>query len=397
MRIRAVITLTALDGFRCIGADCPQSCCRNNWQIPVDDATLTAWAALPDVAERERLTVTIKTPDGETGGVRRLLRMNPNGECLHLTPEAWCGIQVRHGHNLLPETCRNYPRFHGESALRAVHSAALSCPEIARRALGATPDMPVWVASSPPREQDDAMEFWLSRELDACLAERRASVGARLYALGETLARLDQLAQHGRLDPEGLRRACRNPGERVRNAARSLAGGRLKPPALTAGSFWYALLSLGNRRGLLRDDDVASVPSYARLAAGSAETRDSHYAALHAELADLFQTAWVPQANDHAAGLERYLRAAFLNNGFPWKPLNGNYVLAFMVVMVLTGLVKLHVVLRRGAEGPAHGLVEAVYRVERFLSHNDWLSRQFANNPRLLRLQDYLGCLAELG
>lgn len=109
-RMPTIHKLKAMDDFRCIGPDCPASCCADAWNIDVDADTLARWRAEPDESSRTWLLSALDTaaPPG-----RVLLRHTlPHNHCVQLSNDKLCAIQTRHGHEYLPAGCRLYPRIH---------------------------------------------------------------------------------------------------------------------------------------------------------------------------------------------------------------------------------------------------------------------------------------------
>ena len=61
-------TLTALQHFKCLAGDCPDTCCRN-WDISVDAGTEQRWRSLDDEDTKKYLfdNLVSKSEDGERG------------------------------------------------------------------------------------------------------------------------------------------------------------------------------------------------------------------------------------------------------------------------------------------------------------------------------------------
>ncbi len=117
--------------FRCIAADCPDSCCKE-WTVDVD----------PDAAERYR------SLEGDLGDrLRAVLKDGPNGAYMEIEDgrcpmwrrDGLCQIQAALGHDALCKTCRDFPRLWHEYGDFAELGLELSCPEAAKFIL--SPDL----------------------------------------------------------------------------------------------------------------------------------------------------------------------------------------------------------------------------------------------------------------
>lgn len=111
--------------FRCIAADCPDSCCKE-WDVLVDDTTAKAYLAMP----------------GRLGDdIRSHLRQDADGDwtftitegrCPMWRQDGLCRIQAEQGHDALCQTCRDFPRLTHDYGDFVERQLELSCPEAAR-------------------------------------------------------------------------------------------------------------------------------------------------------------------------------------------------------------------------------------------------------------------------
>ena len=117
--------------FRCLMGSCPDSCCRQGWQIVVDETHQVQYASLcGELGERVRSALTLA--DGET------VFAMANGVCRLLDKNGLCPIAASLGENGLCDICHTHPRFIEEyGGVREIHFS-LSCPEAARLALDRT-------------------------------------------------------------------------------------------------------------------------------------------------------------------------------------------------------------------------------------------------------------------
>ncbi|HVP46520.1 MAG TPA: flagellin lysine-N-methylase [Bryobacteraceae bacterium] len=116
--------------FRCIGADCEDTCC-DGWAVPVDRAAYEKYRDCTDPEWRasfEKL-VTIQ-PANPTDHDYARIRLETT-TCPFLS-DGLCSIQKSFGEDYLPATCASFPRVWNivDQVLEA--SLDLGCPEAAR-------------------------------------------------------------------------------------------------------------------------------------------------------------------------------------------------------------------------------------------------------------------------
>ncbi|MCR5594384.1 MAG: flagellin lysine-N-methylase [Lachnospiraceae bacterium] len=88
--------------FTCLGDKCPETCCRG-WQIPLSDEDLKRFGQ-----EKGLLKMKILLAMSE----HSIPVFNENcSKCPFLTKKGLCSMQLKKGHDYLPEVCRSYPRF----------------------------------------------------------------------------------------------------------------------------------------------------------------------------------------------------------------------------------------------------------------------------------------------
>ena len=123
-----VITPDFYNAFHCIAGACTDSCCRQGWQIAVDDAHLEWYSKLTGELG-QRIRAGLETIDGDT-----VFRME-GGTCRLLDADGLCAIAKVHGEASLCHLCHTHPRFiEGYGGTKEIH-LSLQCPEAARLTL----------------------------------------------------------------------------------------------------------------------------------------------------------------------------------------------------------------------------------------------------------------------
>ena len=117
--------------FKCIGPDCPMSCCYFQIRIFRFEEklfdTCRQWADI----------------DGKGGNIRSYLekdddgyymKCKPDGCCVFRNGDKLCDIQLRHGDSAIPAICRTYPRIISRFPDRIEYALEPCCPVVAMSA-----------------------------------------------------------------------------------------------------------------------------------------------------------------------------------------------------------------------------------------------------------------------
>ena len=114
----------AVQRFTCLGAECPDTCCRS-WGMQLTAETVAQY-------EREAPELLDAITQSDTDILMK--RDGATGACVKFDA-GWCTIQRDYGAEFLGDACHFYPRITRALGDTLVTSAALSCPEMARLAL----------------------------------------------------------------------------------------------------------------------------------------------------------------------------------------------------------------------------------------------------------------------
>lgn len=129
-----IYTPSYYSAFRCIAADCPDSCCQG-WDVAVDDEKAAYYRALPGPLG-DALREGLMQDDGTW------YLENRGGRCPMWRQDGLCRIQAQLGEQALCRTCDQFPRLTHEYENFTERMLELSCPEAARLILNAPPEPP---------------------------------------------------------------------------------------------------------------------------------------------------------------------------------------------------------------------------------------------------------------
>lgn len=137
---------TYAGAFRCIGADCEDTCCQG-WSIPLDQQTYQRYQQFPAQPLGALVFEFVAIAPNSPTGLFARIRPRSSGTCPFFTADRLCSIQREYGGQLLSATCSTFPRTlnrvpNGDNdgmrdGVRDVleGSLSLSCPEAARNIL----------------------------------------------------------------------------------------------------------------------------------------------------------------------------------------------------------------------------------------------------------------------
>lgn len=110
------------DYFYCLAGECRHSCCREGWEIDVDDGTAALYAALDTPLGAELRSALTVSPDGS-----RSLRLTSEGVCPFFRPDGLCRVVAELGEDALCDICALHPRFFEDVGDHALAGVGLCC------------------------------------------------------------------------------------------------------------------------------------------------------------------------------------------------------------------------------------------------------------------------------
>ena len=112
--------------FKCIGSDCPSTCCEG-WGIVIDDEAYGEYKNVKgEFGERLKNNIIIDEDND------RVFTLKGDNTCSFLNENKLCDIYTEIGKEYLCYTCKQYPRYTEEFGNLKEVGISLSCPEAAR-------------------------------------------------------------------------------------------------------------------------------------------------------------------------------------------------------------------------------------------------------------------------
>ena len=194
--------------FRCIGAECDDTCC-HGFAVPIDRATYKRYEATSEMQPLLETHFVLLGRAGTDSSYARI-KMTASCDCPFLGADRLCGIQKAHGPDYLSETCANYPRAERRIDGLIEKALYLSCPEAARLVLldphlmtadmgasgGRSPYFRLLQAGESAKQGNGSAHqyLWEIRTLTlALLQDRSYPLWQRMFILGTFCKRLKEL------------------------------------------------------------------------------------------------------------------------------------------------------------------------------------------------------------
>ncbi len=118
------------DKFQCIGGKCTKNCCIG-WEIDIDPKTAKVYSALDgEIGNKIRKSIS---QDGECPH----FRLCDGERCANLREDNLCFIIAECGDKMIPEICREHPRFYNVTPDFCEVGIGLACPTAAALILSA--------------------------------------------------------------------------------------------------------------------------------------------------------------------------------------------------------------------------------------------------------------------
>ena len=119
------------DDFKCIGGECIDNCCANNWRIDVDEKTYKKYKKLKGEWGK-KINSNISRIRKKTNYLQYGKINLKNGKCELLGEQGLCTIHNILGEGYLCNTCKMYPREMKKCGNIYERNLSMSCPEVAR-------------------------------------------------------------------------------------------------------------------------------------------------------------------------------------------------------------------------------------------------------------------------
>ena len=375
----------AVAAFKCLGSDCPDTCCQG-WGMQV----------MPDTIEKYQKEAPELLDSVVTSDAHSIMKRDPVTDRCVKFEAGWCGIHRDYGSDFLGDACHFFPRITRALGATVVTTAALSCPEAARLMLveegGLTPTprtelrMPFSLRNYLPEGLDETQALAIHQQFLDAAGDPSFSAEHNLMRVSATVRALDMQPVSVWPDAVGM--------------YLMMADGRV-PPAETAPvdpfnllQALYGLFNASPSRHAKLQELIAQASAALGVTFGAGGTITLSDDALALSLRQLAHMR--AQAPTLQPILRRYVQAQLSQALFPFAGLGEKLTQRITIIGVRLATVKL--LLSLLPEVPsAEACVETIQTLSRFVDHlaDPGLSLQiyeetgWTREPRLRSLLGY--------
>lgn len=118
-----ILKTSLVDEFKCIAADCKDSCCSAGWQIDVDKKTMQKYSMSND-AFIQSINNKIEHKNGS-----HYFKNDDMHKCPYFRTDGLCDIVCKKGDKFLCDVCKTFPRVYNKIDDRFELGLSLSCEE----------------------------------------------------------------------------------------------------------------------------------------------------------------------------------------------------------------------------------------------------------------------------
>jgi len=394
-------TLKAIAAFTCLAADCEHNCCKN-WQARVDPETLDRWQHLSDSPLKDQLLkeTTTSTLDGE---IITSITIKDDGNCYHLDDQGLCRIQTDLGAENLPGNCNIFPHQHYQSDSTSIHSASMACTEIARLVIENT-DTDIFIEGdindvnlNQLGKGKNTLENYLDKWCRLVMQTPDVPASVKLYYIGKAINDLNAYAENDELDEKIVTEICKNYQHHLRDILTAVDSKKLSVEPVSAGWFWDVIYNFSKKTFTALSGHYDLADPIITLNIPSQKRSEQDFKNLYTQVSTLLAETR-PLFADLQPGLNQYLKTLFVNMGFPWNPIGGNFIASYIKSVfhfASTWYLLALVAQAKGSLTP-QDLARVIYYVERDYFHDPKVVNTMKKNPALFNVENYLSSLLDL-
>ena len=388
--------LSALDKFKCIAENCPDSCCEKGWDIDIDENTFNLWNESEQPEFRKKLLDNITLKNN-----KRIIKLFPNGKCCHLDKDCLCSIQKQLGEEYLTKICAKYPRIAFKNHEMLTHTAQLSCPEIIRMVLLMDRDK-LFHTETITAEELSQIEDTCTFIDEPMLIRLRSIImeyfsrsilvepldfGVWLYDLADVITDFTKRISEDSFSFDRLQKKCGKSKKNIQNRfvsiKKELRKNKISIDSSIENNYWMEVLKLYQDNEIKGLDDL---PGLTQVNRSIGKVIQKNFRILNKKI-------------NLQEKLINYAIVKFHNHGFPWYPYQGNYVATYIQCVLPVCIVILLVVLYEasGKSVDEALLTKIIYKIETKFGQNTYIFQLLQAGHYFTRLEKYKSAFLQLG
>lgn len=386
--------LNARSNFKCLGADCPRTCCRGWDQIEVDKQTIERWQAT-DESDRQYLMSQLRERDGTW-----VMRSDDEKLCSAYNENGLCNIQMKYGHEYLSSVCRSFPRLNFENDYKAYSSASFACPAVVDVALFS--DSSPLISECEQREHTDKADagdkllHMMDTVIEDILNKSNYSLGTALFLISDLFTKLIAMSNSGELSENIILEIQGSTETFLSDISAAVKKGRLQPNPVTSGSFWKSVYELCESRGI-EQSYLYKKPIRLRKEIEQCDDSFASFSRIYAIVKKLRKKANKQLKQQYASILRKYIRILFINKGFPLAPKHPlDLVLVDTMVNACVLQLLIWIEVDKNEKLTDRFLKDCIVEVDRKCVLYDGIIKGLKENPHMLQIEKYCNSFLDL-
>lgn len=395
------IYLELLDDFKCLMSACPDNCCYREWSLPIDAPTLTQWKNINDVVLRTKLLDSISVVVERNKAIE-VLKHDSENRCIHVSDEGLCSIQVSHGHDILPDTCQEYPRVEISNNKTQLKTAHMSCPEVAQLLLTRKLDDVIFQSEDNNKnKQATDISAILEETTLIILSQQQYPLTMRLYLITTIIDKLRRQSKEDSVTESKFAKICQLSSNDIeaqfKDVKKQINKKKLKVNKKVAGLYWQFVMSTCR---VFKDPEINNLFEESRsfqqlkdLNNSNDSLTDKNYLKFYHVFTKLHGFLSEQSSNYIDNLLTRYMVVKFKNHGYPWYLYKNNLTLTFLDCIIPFSQINmlLWLIYDNKQSIVQNDVIKIIYKVEKTTAHNTQILDSIENRPELADLLNYAG------
>jgi len=392
---KEILSLNARKDFKCLGEDCPRDCCHGWDWIDIDNNTVKKWKTESDQKNYEYLLQFLDSTDPKAPVIQY-----KDGSCIALNNNGLCDIQLKHGHDYLPEICREFPRLNFENPYRNYISASLACPDILESTLFSDSSELFDVTKKETDINYAGTEQELLYIFDILLSEvldeTDYKIGIQLFFISDMFSDLIKANNQNAIslhDLQGVRNDVSNYLAEIRKANKN---GKISPNQVTSGSFWNTVYGYCKNSSIdtrFLEDETGELNRHIN----QSDNTPSGYGKIYSVVKKYKKNSHKHMKQKFDNIFRKYLKLLFINKGFPLsaKPSLDIILVDCMIVVSILQLLVWIEINKNGKIDDAF-LKECITEVERKFVLSNTVITALEKDPHMLQIEKYCNTFLDI-
>jgi len=176
---------------------------------------------------------------------------------------------------------------------------------------------------------ENALENYLDKWARLIMQTNNIPISVKLYYMGKVINDLNDFSEKVGLTESIVTDICKHYTEHLNVILKAVTKKEFKPDPVSSGWYWDIIYNFSNQTFDKLQGYYELTDPIAPLNIPLQKRSENDYKRLYSEISNLLDETR-PLIDNLHPGLEKYLRTLFVNLGFPWNPLGGNFIASYI-------------------------------------------------------------------